>query len=104
MNFNDLFILQLGQNRSKILHYYQQDLPAWLPKIKEIMSFFYAENNLTSRLYNISMKCMHTKVWSLVKRIDTQRKNVLKTFKSNKIDLIEYDQTIIPIHVNNNHW
>ena len=47
---------------------------------------------------------MHTKVWLLVKRNDTQRKNVFKTFKANKMDFIEYDQIIIPIHINNNHW
>jgi hypothetical protein len=42
---------------------------------------------------------MHTKVWLLVNRNDTQRKNVFKTFKANKIDLIEYDQIIVPITI-----
>ncbi len=47
---------------------------------------------------------MHTKVWGLVNKNDTQRKKVLKKFKANKMDVIEYDQIIFPIHVNNNHW
>jgi len=47
---------------------------------------------------------MHTKVWLLVNRNDSQRTKVIKTFKADKIDLIEYDQIIAPIHVNNNHW
>ena len=75
-------------------------------------SFFYSEflkvsgyyvYNLTSRLYNISINCMHT-IFLLVNRNDTQRKNVFKTFKANEMDLIEYDQTSVPIQVNNNHW
>jgi len=47
---------------------------------------------------------MHTQGWLLVNKNDTQRKNVFKTLKANKMDLIEYDQIIVPIHVNNNHW
>jgi len=48
---------------------------------------------------------MHTKIWLLVNMNDTQRKNVFNnTFKANKMDFIEYDQIIVPIHVNNNHW
>jgi hypothetical protein len=47
---------------------------------------------------------MHTKVWLLVNMNDTQRKNVLKILKANIMDLIEYDQIIVPIHINNNHW
>ena len=48
---------------------------------------------------------MHTKVWLLVNKNDTQRKNVFNKFKANKImDFIEYDQIIDPINVNNNHW
>jgi len=47
---------------------------------------------------------MHTKVWLLVKKNDTQRKNNFKNFKGNKVDFIEYNQIIFPIHVNNNHW
>ncbi len=39
----NLFILQIGQNRSKILHSCQEDIPKWLPKIKVIGSFFYTE-------------------------------------------------------------
>ena len=45
---------------------------------------------------------MHTKVWLLVNKNDTQRKNVFKTFKANRMDLIEYDQIIVPVHVINN--
>jgi len=40
---------------------------------------------------------MHTKVWLLVNMNDTQRKNVLKEFKSNKLDFIEYDKIIAPV-------
>ena len=47
---------------------------------------------------------MHTKVWLLVNKNDTQRKNVLIFFKANKMDFIEYDKIIVPIHVNNYHW
>jgi len=46
---------------------------------------------------------MHTKVWLLANRNDTQRKKVLIFFEANKMNLIEYDQIIVPIHVNNNH-
>ena len=53
MKFNNLFILQLGQNRSKILHSYQQDIPTWLPKIKVISSFSIL--NLKKYLGNISI-------------------------------------------------
>ena len=47
---------------------------------------------------------MHTKVWLLVNMNDTQRKNVFKIFKANKMDFVEYDQRIVPFHVNDNHW
>ncbi len=46
---------------------------------------------------------MHTKVWLLVNINDTQRNNVLKNFKANKMDFIEYDQIIVSIHVKDNH-
>ncbi len=41
--FKNLFILQTGQNRNKILHLFQQDIPKWLSNIKVISSFFYTE-------------------------------------------------------------
>ncbi len=47
---------------------------------------------------------MHTKVWLLVNTNDTQRKNVFHKIEANKMDFIKYDQIIVPIHVNNNHW
>ena len=46
---------------------------------------------------------MHTKVLLLFNRNDTQRKNVVDKFKANKLDFIEFDQIIVPVHVNNNH-
>ena len=46
---------------------------------------------------------MHAKVWLLINMNDTQLKNVFNTFKAHKMDFIEYDQIIIPIHINNNH-
>jgi hypothetical protein len=46
---------------------------------------------------------MHNKFWLLVKRNDTERKNVFKKIKANKMDYIEYDQIFVPLHVNNNH-
>ena len=47
---------------------------------------------------------MHNKFWLLINRNDTERKNVFKKFKTNKIDIIEYDQILVPLHVNNNYW
>jgi len=46
---------------------------------------------------------MHINVWLLVNINDTQRRNVYNKFKANKIDFIEFEQIIVPIHVNNNH-
>ena len=46
---------------------------------------------------------MHHKVWLLVNMNNTQEKDVVNKFKANKMDIIEYDQIIVPIHVNNNH-
>ena len=43
MKLTNVFILEIKQNRSKILHSFQQDIPKWLPKIKVISSFFYNE-------------------------------------------------------------
>ncbi len=106
-------MLQIGQNRRKILHSCQQDIPKWLPKIKVISSFFYTEYqkvyrsyfyNLTSRLYNNSKSCMQNKFWLLVNKNGTERKNVFNKFKTNKTDFIEYDHIFVPLHVNNNHW
>ena len=59
--------------------------------------------SIISRLYKKSMSCMYTKVWLLVNMNDTQRNNVFNKFKANKMNFIEYDQIIVPIHVNNNH-
>jgi hypothetical protein len=47
---------------------------------------------------------MHNKIWLLVDINDTKRKNVFNKFKPNKMDFIEYDQIIVPLHVNNDHW
>jgi len=47
---------------------------------------------------------MHTKVWLLVNMNDTQRKNVFNKIKANKMGFNEYDQIIVPTHVNKNHW
>ena len=47
---------------------------------------------------------MHTNVWLLVNNNDTQRRNGCNKFKANKIDFIEYEQIIVPIHFNDNHW
>jgi len=47
---------------------------------------------------------MHTKVWLLVNMNGTQRKHVFIKFKAKKMDFLEYDQIIVPIYVNNNHW
>ncbi len=46
---------------------------------------------------------MHNKFWLLVNRNDTEQKNVFNKFKANKIDFIEYDPILVPLHVNNNH-
>jgi len=47
---------------------------------------------------------MHGKVWLLVNKNDSQRKNVLKKIKANKMDLIEYYKIIVPINVSINNW
>ena len=47
---------------------------------------------------------MHNKFCLLVNSNDTERKNVFKKFKANKMDFIEYDQIFLAFHVNNNHW
>ena len=47
---------------------------------------------------------MHTKVWLLINMNDTQQKKVFEKIKANKMDFIEYDQIIVPIHFNDSHW
>ena len=47
---------------------------------------------------------MHDTFLLLVNKNDTERNNVFKKFKTNKIDFIEYDQIFVPLHVNNNQW
>ena len=47
---------------------------------------------------------MHNKFWLLINKNDTERKNIFRKFKTNKIDIIDYDQIFVPLHVNKNHW
>ena len=47
---------------------------------------------------------MHNKIWLLVNSNNTQGKDIFNKIKANTMDLIEYDQIIVPIHVNNNNW
>ncbi len=44
---------------------------------------------------------MHNKFVLLINMNDTKRKNVINKFKTNRMDIIEYDQIFIPLHVNN---
>ena len=46
---------------------------------------------------------MYNKFLLLVNMNDTERKNVFKKFKANKMDFIEYDKMFVPLNVNNNH-
>ena len=46
---------------------------------------------------------MHKKNSLLVNMNDIERRNVFKTIKANKMNLIKYDQIFVPLHVNNNH-
>ena len=104
--------MQIGQNRIKILHSCQEDIPKWLIKIKVINSFFNTEflkvykkhlYNFTSRLCNNSISCLHNKFWLLAISNDTERKNVFNKFNANKINFIQYDQILfVPLHINNN--
>jgi hypothetical protein len=47
---------------------------------------------------------MHNKSWLLINRNDTERKNIFKKYNTNRIDIIDYDQIFVPLHVNKNHW
>jgi len=42
---------------------------------------------------------MHNKFWLLINKNDTERKNVFKQFKTNKIDIIECDQIFVPLKI-----